>query len=119
MQKSGMIVSEYEDAVFFRIACDCTDSDHDIALEFTDEDGFISLHLYADIMASDYRQWGYSWFENKYRDYKWRIKTSFEILTKGWTKASHQFLLNKDNVDAFEKAIQYSKAKFEKVKNEN
>ena len=42
MQKSGMIVNEYEDAVFFRIACDCTDSDHDIALEFTDEDGFIS-----------------------------------------------------------------------------
>jgi hypothetical protein len=119
MQKGGMITSEYNDAVFFRITCDCTDTDHDVTLEFEDDDGFLSMHMYADIMASDYTKWGYPWWQNKYHDYKWRLKTAFEIIFKGWTKANHQFLLNKDNLVAFEDAIRYSKEKFKKVTNEN
>lgn len=114
MQKGGMITNEYNDAVFFRIACDCSDADHDVKLEFENDDGFICMHMYADIMATNYSEWGFSWIENKYQDYKWRIKSALQIIFKGYLEANHQFLLNKDNITAFEDAIRYSKEKFKR-----
>lgn len=113
MQKKIMKVEEWEDAVQWRVACDCSDPDHDMGLwiEFDpkwDTYGF-SLEFSSLIKLSD-------WGEPKWHDrVLWRIRKAWAILRHGELEHNATFLLSGDNIVAFEVALKEAKKKFSEL----
>lgn len=54
MKTSYMVMktNEFDKSVFYRVACSCTDQEHDIVFEMEDQDGIIYLNFYGRLFLS-------------------------------------------------------------------
>ena len=86
-----MKIGEYEDAVFYRVMCDCRDYEHDVRIEIEHDDfNYLTLRFYVTIVWNwwaDKGLWG--WVENKWR----RFKAAIRLLFTGWIDLEADFLL--------------------------
>lgn len=115
MKSSIMKTFEFEDEIYFRIMCGCGHHEHDINIGFyEDEYGSLSMTLESQMSVSDWSLYNSSWIERKYDVIMWRLRHAFKILFKGYTKTHSDFVLDKNNLEAFEEAIRISKEKFTK-----
>jgi len=100
-----MKTGQYDQAVFYQIACDCGSNEHQLGLEMDVDNGILTLHLYADFEASVY--WGKSnWFMRQWR----KLKIILRLCFVGYIKMDQEFLIVDDkHVDSFINALQEGK----------
>jgi hypothetical protein len=106
-----MKTHEFDDSIFYRVACDCTDNEHDVQLELeTDELGILMMRMSANL------QWA-SYYANTWYGQIWeRIITPIKMLLIGRVEVFHEILfLNEDHIDAFIAAMEEGKEKIKKV----
>lgn len=114
MATSLMIVKDRKDHLLCRVPCDCADPGCDVSMEFTrDEHGLYTLDLESRMIACDYDSWSLPWYQAKYYTLRWRLKTAWKVLTKGYVETSSSFMLNNKNLEAFKEAVDLAKEKFD------
>lgn len=101
--------------VFYRVACDCSEPDHDITLELeVDPQDYpiFSLNIYSNLYVDTF------WGNKNIFSRAWkRIKIALKVLWSGYVETGSNFLLMKDeNIDAFINALQEGKEKLEKYR---
>ncbi len=108
-----MKTHDFDKSVFYRVACDCTEPDHDMTIEMEIDNDFpnIGLHIYAKLESSVY--WGGSnWFERQWK----RIKYSMSLLFKGWIEVEQEFLfINDEHISNFIEALEDGREKMRKL----
>jgi hypothetical protein len=75
-----MKTHEFKDGVFYRIACDCVDKDHDVSIQMKYENfgnGIITVSFGIDLEWSSY--WANTWYGKIWE----RIKGTFRMLLTG------------------------------------
>ncbi len=96
-------------STFYRVACDCTDPQCDLTLEFeaNPNDKALYLHMYKDLRASAH--WGYteSWYY-----FDWlrvllnKIKMCWRIFTRGYIEVTESFIIrDEEHIMDFSKAV--------------
>lgn len=103
-----MKTHEFKNSVYYRIACDCTDEEHDLTLELDWDDGILTLHFFGNLEVS---KWGayYNWFERQW----WKIKKTFDLWFNGYFEVNYEMMiLDEEHLDSFIEALQEGKDKF-------
>jgi hypothetical protein len=135
LPKNIMVVSDFEDNITFRCACDCGDSDHDIYIdvEYDKKLEMIFLNFYKDVYYFDSPRRDILWFDefkkrlktnvksaigyfldstivHYYRVFKTRLKTSMRIMYTGYFRCNEDFIIRDvDHIDGFIRALEESK----------
>lgn len=110
-----MKTTEGPSYVFYRVACDCLDQDHDITLELEVDPvdcPTYSLNIYShlDVNANCGDA---NFFTKAWR----RIKIAIKVLCTGYVETGSNFLLMTDeHIDSFVQAILEGKSKLEKYR---
>ena len=109
-----MTTHEFDDAVFYRASCACTDKrcDLHLSLERDKEFNTISLELNDDMYYYSF-QWieNPSWFLDKW----YRIKGAIRILFTGRIKINNSFIFQgEDHIQDFLNALNSGMEKFKK-----
>lgn len=114
ISKSTMKLAEWNNAIMYRVACDCTDQDHDITLdlEFDPEVKMIFLNMYKKLQWSSVQGWNGNFFKEIYC----RIKTAIKMLFTGYIEVESDFILREEQIDSFIEALEEGKRKLERVK---
>jgi hypothetical protein len=103
-----MKTNEFEDAVYYRVACSCGSDDHDLTIEFERDPelpDMLFLNFYKDLAWSSY--WGDSNFFN--RIWK-RFKASLRIFFVGYIEVEESFIIQgEEHIDSFIKALEEGK----------
>ena len=101
-----MKTSEYDDAVSFRVACDCHDNNHDvdvwIEVEKDDE-----VH---EITVTFYRELDTPWWEKGFN----RFREAWRILVHGRSRFSGSLIMRPEAADSLCAAIQTSIQRLQK-----
>jgi hypothetical protein len=86
-----MEIHKFEDAIFYRAACDCGSPDCDLTLELEkDKDlDMIYLNMYKNLSWSSYWNDDDKWYKNLWC----RIKCAIKILFTGYIKVEESFIL--------------------------
>ena len=109
MKEKIMKEMEFDDAIWFRIGCACSDPDHDLNLLFEEDGPFYSITLAAKMNMEPSihdHTWKYYW-----KVFVWRVKTAAAVLFKGKAEYRNEFMLDKTNVRAFKYAINEAEKK--------
>ena len=104
-----MKLSEFDDAVYFRLACGCDADFHDttIELEYDKELNDIYLHFYRKVDVVDTWE-NLNWFQRL----KLRIKKAYNILIHGYFEYEDDIIIeNKEHIKAFIEALEYGRDK--------
>jgi hypothetical protein len=116
-QISSMVMKTTEGPgyVFYRVACDCLDPEHDITLELAVDPidyPTYSLNIYSNLDVN--ANWGdVNLFTKAWR----RIKIAIKVLCTGYVETGSNFLLmTNEHIDSFVQAILEGKAKLEKYR---
>lgn len=110
MQKKLMKTNEWDDAVSWRVGCDCGDPEHDMQMWIEYDPKFTTYGFSIEFETSVSLN---SWMEEKwYNKLLWRIRKAWAILRHGRVEHSATFLLSGDNIGAFEFALKEAKTKF-------
>lgn len=114
-----MKLDSYDDGEsYWRIACECASSNHDVSLYFeTDKDSrSFSLNLAMEVSSNNpielYHNVGDSrwyWLEWLIDNITWRIKTATKILFLGRIEVSGDVLLDQDGIAAMQVALEEGK----------
>jgi len=110
-----MKLSEFDNAVYFRLACGCDADFHDttIELEYDREFNHIYLNFYKEVGVVDTWE-DLSWFQKL----KLRIKKAYNILIHGYFEYEDCIIIkDAEHIKAFIEALEYGKAKL--MKNDN
>jgi len=103
IQKNVMKTNEFKDSIYYRAACSCGSKEDDVTIEFErDEEipSMIFLNFYKNIGWCSH--WGtLNWFERVWK----RIKCSMVMLFTGYVELEESFILSKDNIEPFIKAL--------------
>lgn len=98
-----MKLKEYDDGTsFWRIACDCSEPNHDVQLWFDIEDEeypYMNLNMTMEIGAYS------KWHDAFYKRWWWRIKSASQILFTGHYTMTGDVILDKDGVAAMQTAL--------------
>lgn len=88
-----MQTHDFDDCLFYRIACDCTDENHDVEVEVEfDKYGFLWVFLRGHLIVADW--WNhYGFFGTIWK----RIKLTLRLLFTGWFEINGEFLLLDEN----------------------
>ena len=78
-----MKIREFEDAVYYRIGCDCTDSEHDVDIWAEVVDGVPSVQFSAKMHTNLSKN---------------RFMQALEILFTGKTEMYKEFVLGRENI---------------------
>jgi len=100
-----MQLSEFEDAVYFRLACGCDNPSHDTTLELEHdaESNNIYLHFYGTTNVVDTWE-DLGWFSKL----KLRIKKAYHILVHGRFKFEFSIILDgEEHIKSFINALKY------------
>jgi hypothetical protein len=104
---------DFGKSVFYRVACHCGDSDHDLSLEIEAEAvPSMPLHFYGRYNVPNY------WRSNNFvsRLFK-RISTALKILFVGWVEIEDDFLMMEEkHIDAFIAALEEGKQKIKQTR---
>ena len=103
-----MKTDEYEDSIFYRVACSCGSDGHDLTIGFERDPNMpdmIFINFYKDLAWSSY--WGDSNFFTRI----WRrFKTSLRIFFIGYIEVEESFILQGEkHIDSFIKALEEGK----------
>ena len=100
-----MKVADYEDAVFYRVACDCTDADHDVTIELEYDKDFNNIYLNFYRKA---RVWSIYWeSSNVFKRIYGRFKSALKILVSGVIEYEDELnLSNPEHVRNFISALE-------------
>ena len=103
--KRLMEINSYSDgASFWRVACNCTDPNHDAQLWFDLEDGLLSLNL--SIEVGFYPRYTYTnAIERAWTDFKRRVAAAASILFRGHFTAAGDVILDQDGIAAMQTAL--------------
>ena len=116
INKNVMKTNEFEDSIYYRVACSCGSNDHDITIEFEkDQDipSMIFLNFYKNIAWCSH--WGnLNIFERAWK----RITCSLKMLFTGFVELEESFILSEDNIESFIKALIEGKEYIEQKKGE-
>ena len=111
-----MKIHDFGNSIFYRVACGCTDPDHEatLILEFDENDSKIMiLTLYQRVVWGDWYYRGNKWFDKIIS----RIKTVFKILFKGWLELEGSMIfMDVEHIEAFICALQEGKNKLQLTK---
>lgn len=104
-----MKVHEFNDAIFYRVACECGDEDCDLTLELEkDKDfDFIFLNMFKKLRWSSY--WGRDkWYQKLWK----RITGSMTLLFKGWVEVEEAFVFkDQEHIESFISALREGQEK--------
>lgn len=111
----AMKIHEFNDAVYYQVACDCGSEKCNTCLEFEydNESDMIFLNIYKDLAWAS--QWHIkpTWYW-KFVDYWKRIKCALRILFTGYIKVEESFVIRGgDHMDSFIHALKEGKEKIE------
>jgi len=106
-----MRLEEFDDAIYYRVACQCGNQDCDLMLEldYDKEFGSINLHMYKKLAAS--ADWGNYWEHFDFIRVGWnKIKMCWTIITKGYIEISEDTMISdEEHIDNFIVALQQGK----------
>lgn len=106
-----MKTHEFEDSVFYRVACDCCDEEHDLTLMMEmDKDNILTLSVFGNLECS-------VWYGNKnwFVRFWGKIKKTIEIWYRGYFSANYEMMIfDEEHLDSFISALQEAKEKFGK-----
>jgi hypothetical protein len=110
-----MKIKEWEDTLYYRVGCDCTHPDHDMSIwaETFGEHQHYEIRMGTTMCASSYR----SRFRSRWL--RWldgpvnRVAIAARMLITGRVEITHEFVLGKENVRGFRKALQEIEEKFQ------
>jgi len=111
-----MKLSEFDKAVYFRLACGCDADFHDttIELEYDEEFNDIYLNLYKRIDIVDTWQ-DLNWF----RRLILRLKKAYRILIHGYFEYEDTIIISgEEHIKAFIEALEYGRTKLIKDNND-
>ena len=104
-----MKTEEFEDSIYYRIACSCGSDDHDMTIEFEHDKKFPSMlfvNMYKKLAWSSYWGMDNTWYKNIWK----RITGAAKMLFKGYIEVEESFILKgEDHVDSFIKALEEGK----------
>ena len=105
------IVKEYDDAIFFHLACDCISPEHTYVLEmeFDDQCGDISLNIWSEMCV--HSLYDTNWFTCQWNKLKGIWKIIFGI---PFVYTSDVCFTNDKHITSFIEALEYGR---EKIKN--
>lgn len=108
-----MKLGEWDDAIYYRIGCDCLCREHDLEIwAEVDEHGCKTINMSGTLHS-------YLWQERF--DHKWlrwlngpvnRIAIALTVLFTGRVEMTGDFILGKDNITALRTALDEIEAKF-------
>jgi len=111
INKNVMKTSEFDDAIYYRVACSCGSDEHDVTIEFEKDDKipsmiFLNFHKRLGWCS----RWGtLNIFERFWK----RITGSFKMLFTGYIEVEESFILSEDNIDPFIEALKEGKGYIE------
>ena len=111
MQKKVMKVEEWSDGTsIWRVACECTDTDHDVHLWFEPEKDTDYVNLNLSMQVGFYDRTRYCdtvWesFIEHIRAFNKRAKCAAKILFKGHATFNGDVILNEDGIKAMQLAL--------------
>jgi hypothetical protein len=101
ISKNVMKTNEFEDSIYYRVAC--SSDDHDIIIEFEKDEkipSMIFLNFYKNIAWCSH--WGnLNWFQRTWK----RITGSLKMLFTGYVELQETFILSEDNIKPFIEAL--------------
>ena len=105
-----MKTNEFDDAVYYRVACECGSDEHDVTIEFEklpDIDDMIFLNFYKKIYWSSNWKSNDNWLRNIW----FRIKGSLKILFLGYLELEGDFIIKgEEHIDSFTEALKEGKS---------
>lgn len=99
----------------YRLACDCTNEDHDITFDFDYDKDFnvaeLQFSMNFDNTVDNYENWYEdNIFKRFFKKLYFRLKYSLLILFKGYVKVYHDVVFtNPEHIDSFINALYKSK----------
>jgi len=103
ISKNVMKTNQFDDSVYYRVACECGSDDHGITIELEKDikiPSMIFMNFYKNIAWCSH--WGHlNWFERVYK----RIKCSIIMLFTGYVELQECFILSNNNIEPFIEAL--------------
>lgn len=103
-----MKIGDFEDSVFYRVACDCGSEKCDLTLEL-EYTGHIYLNMYKTLRAAAYfgKTWKYfDWF----RVFKNKLLMMWSIFRTNEIEVSESFVIgDEDQIDSFIEVLEAGK----------
>jgi len=103
ISKNVMKTNEFDDSIYYRVACTCGSDEHDVTIELEKDKeipSMVFLNFYKKIGWCSH--WGnLNIFERFWK----RIKCSFIMLFIGYVELEESFILSKDNIEPFIEAL--------------
>jgi len=108
IEKNVMKIDKYENSITFRLACDCTDHDHDTTITFERDkkvEGMYFIYFHKMMVWSCY--WGHNkWFPRQWR----KIKALLKLLFTGYIEIDEEIVLRgEEHINSFIKALEEGK----------
>jgi hypothetical protein len=106
MTKKLMEINSYENGdSMWRVACDCSRSDHDVVLWFEADRDIQVVTLNLSMEVGVYPKWREglgAWFEDKVE----RVKFAAKVLFTGYATVQGDVVLDADGVKAMQEALE-------------
>lgn len=104
ISKNVMKMNEFNESIYYRVACDCGSNEDDVTIEFEFEKDcpdIIFLNFHKNIL------WSYNWGNLNWLQRLWRrITCSLTMLFKGRIELEESFILRgESNIDGFIEAL--------------
>lgn len=115
MLKQLMKCVEYDDAIRFRIGCDCGATDHDLDIWAEQDTNGITTIMFSQTTHTQYWR---TYFKHNSRFY-WlndllnRIMIAGKVLFSGHVETNSDFVVSKDNIAALRAALDEIEKKFQ------
>ena len=116
MSEANMMMKakEWDDFVIYRIGCDCMDSDHDMDVwASSDDGGFHAINFSYKMNSRQQRKFFKSEILGWLNDPLHRIVMVAEILFTGRVETHGEFALGKENIKGLKTALDQIEGKFE------
>lgn len=115
-----MKTNEFEDAVYYRVACSCGSNEHDVAIEFEinkETPNMLFINFYKDM------EWCSHWGSTNFLQRIWlKTKAIFRIIFTGYIELNEALILNGDEhikelIEVLEEGYNYVKTQRIKIEN--
>jgi len=98
---------EFDDAIYYRVACSCGADEHDVTIEFEKDDeipSMIFLNFHKNL------GWCPAWENLNIFQRGWkRITGAIKMLFTGYIEVNESFILSEDNIEPFIEALKEGK----------
>jgi len=103
ISKNAMKTFEFDDSIFYRVACSCGADEHDITVEFERDnqiESMIFLNFHKNV------SWCPGWEKaNIFQKFWKRLTGSLRMLFTGYIEVEESFILSENNIQPFIDAL--------------